>query len=108
MEPRHNDRGSNGARRAIGRRGLFLLGAGGAGGRGPFFLGWGWGGGGAGPRAGRAVCGGGAGPPAGLAVFWAALLSAEDLLGPGGPPRDRFERKGTDSPFGPPPPPGRR
>jgi hypothetical protein len=93
MEPRRSDRGPNGARRGIGRRAIFfwvtclvcvaLV---------PAM-----------PAEFRWV----AWTTAGLAFFWAALLSAEDLLGPGGPPGGRFERKGTDSPFGPPPPPGR-
>lgn len=45
---------------------------------------------------------------AGLGFFWAVSLSIEDLLGPGSTVRDRFEPKGPDSPFAPPPPPTRR
>jgi hypothetical protein len=45
---------------------------------------------------------------AALGFFWAVLFSLEDLLGPGNGVGDRIDHEGPQSPFGPPPPPGRR
>jgi hypothetical protein len=41
---------------------------------------------------------------AGLAAFWAILLAIEDLAVPV-PKRERKVRPGSETPFGPPPPP---
>jgi hypothetical protein len=43
---------------------------------------------------------------AGIGVFWAVLLSLEDLLGPGEPRAFRFPPMVPEVPFQPPPPPG--
>jgi hypothetical protein len=44
---------------------------------------------------------------AGIGFFWAALLSLEDVLGPGAPPDLPLPPVATEVPFPPPPPPGR-
>jgi len=41
---------------------------------------------------------------AGIGLFWAVLLSLEDLLGPGEPPAFRFPPVMPEVPFSPPPP----